>query len=694
MHYIRAEQWPNYRTHCLKPGLPGSSEPKSNGRVSPTAVSYRALGTKSPVCEKHQHAEREYSAVKAIVKAESQRKLEQALKQAQTNSSARTVCLTDMYIRPGSATATVPYDWSSTDSLTDEFNVSRTQTKQRFESVSEFGAGYRHGDGRPISANDLLPQKNRPVFLQNHATVSGPWDKEYSVQFGLDKNLFFKENIKPLKKKGSPSTSESSKRHKLIFSYLRREMMRERSVVVPLGSVPAALQVKGNITRLHNYPRQVKSAGRSQSRERFVSASPRSINSHEKDESAATDLTFKPQRPGSSTMLKPARSNSPQARPSRQIYSDPGIMTEYRLKMASLTTQPRVSTAHSLRPATAASTTRSPQEAIIGGVQPDNGHRRTDQKQTDPTSKSQMILRPKSSIGNNLPPTTKNSQYIDRVRNNGSQSREGDGQEISLKSPIRKTFDRSCGKKWTSTSSTKNPGFVKGVKYGKPVETKSLVSFEQEEASMDANNGIEGKTELSNKSSRSLTLSVFLPRESNENPHCNRADTSHHRSNDKSTTTLQYGDHQDSLKKYHEYYNNDTKYPSDLRDSPSEIPSASPLLSITVERPMTKLLLHRPQTADPISLKSRPVTGSHRQLRALHCELFGPDLCRDCQVHIERADVNTWQQAVHPNVGTDARHALSSETHRSCPSPASSGSGSDYGDPKAPFAPLTPGSAL
>ncbi|RUS90456.1 hypothetical protein EGW08_001797, partial [Elysia chlorotica] len=85
-----------------------------------------------------------------------------------------------------------------------------------------------------------------------------------------------------------------------------------------------------------------------------------------------------------------------------------------------------------------------------------------------------------------------------------------------------------------------------------------------------------------------------------------------------------------------------------------------------------------------------PLDNQQGRLRVLHCELFGPELCQDCQVHMERADVYTWQQAVHPDVGTDIKRLIAGPIQRSCPSPASINTGSDLGEPDDPEIPLEP----
>ena len=679
MHYTKAEHWPSYKRAISQTGQATGKETKAKDRGSPTPSPYRALGAKSPVCENHRQTEREYSTVKAIVKAESQRKLDQALERAQTAAQlSRPICLTSMYVRPGSAVNTLSHDWTITavpgdpvDSTPEENSERNSEGKPRYASSSEFGNGYRQRDGRPISAHDLLPQKNRPVFLQSYRHPAGTWESSDYDDFFQQQSknpYYFRDAVKDTtaQPKMKPSLSskssnagsyESLKRQKLIVSYLRREMMREKSIVVPLGSIPAALQVKGSNTTLYNHPRQPKGPHRPRSQDSFGDTPLHSVRTGCDKETLCKKPTSAPQG-RSSTPQSSAQNTTSKMRSPRSLYRDMGVVTEYRLKMASLTSQPDKGVVLPQRPVTAAPTLREP----YMGSQSSKNVIAPFKMGQDTKLVGLVLVRPKSSKDSNNSVTMKAAASVNNHVGCGFETKKrllkGTSTPIlSAKVPLDTRQPRTL----RAPSASKSPSYIKGVKYGEVVEQK-LTRPTKEGGGLPEKNstrGVEGKTELLSKSPRSLSLSVFLPRESNEDSLCHRADALPFETNKgpkgAPNDFTQAADYSKNSYQYHQsgkaFSSNSLRYSN----------FGAPIVGSSGDK------TNQHHNSDGHCLlqgtgcisngpTSEPVPSQQDRLRVVHCELFGPDLCQDCQVQRDRADVQTWQQAVHPDVGTGKKN--------------------------------------
>ncbi|GFR87497.1 hypothetical protein ElyMa_006078200 [Elysia marginata] len=672
MRYTRAENWPGYKMIALKPRVETSFEDKPPSPSLPS--SYRALGTRSPVCENHQQAEQEYSTVKAIVKAESQRKLDQALKLAQLAQPPRSVCLSNMYVRPGSA-ASQDYAAMSPHSamMPGDSNSSHIQARQNRVSASEYGKEGRSRERRPISAYEFLSEKNHPVSLQNSKSPFGTWESsEYADRLHKQNNTFFyfRDNIKdahapskPSSKSGHLNSFESSKRQRLIFSYLRREMMMERSIVVPLGSIPVTLQVKGNNSRLYNYPKHGQS---SWNKDHFAETPLHSVrfDGHKENtpSKAATALHTR-----SSALHTPAQNVTSRAKSPRPAFRDLGVVSEYKLKMASLATESNKLVALPQRPATAAPSISS-REKNIAQTETMSSDKMPLDLDRDTRLDGLRHVRPKSSRGNDNTVGIKVSETVNAKPENEERNLTGKTNASTSFASSKSSIDANNIKNWAMLPAGKSPSFIKGVKYGEQVKKiQGTPAKQAKDLPESSSEGVEGKTELLSQTPRRLSLSVFLPRETNDDSMCHRADTFSSGPNKdmKAAVTGCAITGRKTHKSHHRDGGNSSLYRGQLGSSPGQfvLPSAR---DNGYRRYSDNSYGFRQSTECAILPESQ-----QKRLKVLHCELFGPDLCQDCQVHVERADVDTWQRAVHPDVGTDMKSFHGIPVQRSCPSPAS-----------------------
>ena len=640
---------------ALKSRPERGSENKATCRGSPTPPSYRALGAKSPVCETHRKAEQEYSAVKAVVKAESQRKLDLALKKVQSTRTTRSACLTNMFVRPKSAVAGLSQVWEEmthsdpNSSISVEFYGPNSEGERQYDFASENGKGNPHRNGQPISANNIMLGKNRLVFMPKYQAPSENSEDVDLLQQNYRDFFYFRDNMKEAatpsdikactgSKSSNWTSYEPSRRQKLIFSYLRREMRREKSIVVPLGSIPATLQVKGHNSGFYSYPRlfQSKKSTTQDHKSEAPSRSVQQINRASKPFS--TPLPRSP-----SPVKTPVQNITPRSKPTKTVYRDLGVVTEYKLKMASLMTQPDQMVTLSHRPATAGPLNYSRDH--VTETQTSNSNVIALKIAQDTRQDIIHQMRPKSARGNDgtmamTIPTQENQQGA-RLESRAHNRPEKSSNNSSFS---KSSYDARKIRSLTTVPTGKNLSFVKGVKYGETVERKQIK--ESKEVPLVTSRGVEGKTELSSKSPRSLSLSVFLPRETNEEPLCHRADTFSRKTNNAATG---FTPNHDQTNKCIQRQSNSPNRSSSLHYSHVGSTLTAPEQKETSPCDSNNTCGLNQSVAPPTLT---PVNCQKGHLRVLHCELFGPELCQDCQVHMDRADVYTWQQAVHPDVGT------------------------------------------
>ncbi|CAL1547355.1 unnamed protein product [Lymnaea stagnalis] len=163
-----------------------------------------------------------------------------------------------------------------------------------------------------------------------------------------------------------------------------------------------------------------------------------------------------------------------------------------------------------------------------------------------------------------------------------------------------------------------------------------------------ADNGIEGKTEMSNGSG-TLTLSIFLPRENEDARLCHRKELIHRDPEIHIGSRCPFGpvgvieDRAAGIVQ--------DRSAGIRQDSPRQSLHESDFVKEEEQNGSSRV-------NETFQMFSIGHTTEQSSSRALHCELFGPELCGDCRLCKEREDEQTLQEQAFPDISTNPRQMV------------------------------------